>query len=152
MAIFFSAAAVAGSFGGLLDAAISKMDGVGGRAGWAWIFILEGLVIIVIGFASFWMVHDFPDQAKFLTEADRARVLRHLAEDQQASAVHEEFKISYACASLKDWKTYLGAMIYMGADGSLYAFLLFVPTIIEELVSRYQPFFNKRYKLTMCTG
>jgi MFS family permease len=40
-AIFFSAAAFAGSFGGLLAAAISKMGGVGGKPGWAWIFILE---------------------------------------------------------------------------------------------------------------
>jgi MFS family permease len=35
-AIFFSAAAVAGSFGGLLAAAIANMDGVGGKPGWAW--------------------------------------------------------------------------------------------------------------------
>lgn len=39
-AIFFSAAALAGSFGGLLAAAIAQMDGIGGKAGWAWIFIL----------------------------------------------------------------------------------------------------------------
>ena len=39
-AIFFSAAALAGSFGGLLAAAIAKMDGIGGKPGWAWIFIL----------------------------------------------------------------------------------------------------------------
>lgn len=35
-AIFFSAAALAGSFGGLLAAAIAKMKGVGGKPGWAW--------------------------------------------------------------------------------------------------------------------
>jgi MFS family permease len=35
-ATFFSAAAVAGSFGGLLAAAIANMDGVGGKPGWAW--------------------------------------------------------------------------------------------------------------------
>lgn len=34
-AIFFSAAAVAGSFGGLLAAAIALMDGIGGKSGWA---------------------------------------------------------------------------------------------------------------------
>ena len=42
-AIFFSAAALAGSFGGLLAAAIGNMNGVGGKSGWAWIFILEGM-------------------------------------------------------------------------------------------------------------
>jgi MFS transporter, ACS family, DAL5 transporter family protein len=41
--IFFSAAALAGSFGGLLAAAIARMHGIGGMPGWAWIFIIEGL-------------------------------------------------------------------------------------------------------------
>lgn len=38
-AVFFSAAALAGSFGGLLAAAIAKMKGLGGLPGWAWIFV-----------------------------------------------------------------------------------------------------------------
>lgn len=38
-AIFFSAAALAGSFGGLLAAGINKMKGVGGLDGWSWIFV-----------------------------------------------------------------------------------------------------------------
>ncbi|KAF4766245.1 hypothetical protein HAV15_011032 [Penicillium sp. str.  len=135
MAIFFSAAALAGSFGGLLAAAIAKMDGVAGKPGWSWIFILEGLLTFFIGVASFWCVYDFPDQARFLSDVDRKRVLRRLAMDQQSSAEHEEFKMDYFWSSLKDWKTYTGAVIYMGADGSLYAFSLFVPTIISELVS-----------------
>jgi MFS family permease len=35
--------------------------------------------------------------------------------------------------SVKDWKTLLFAIIYMGADGALYAFSLFLPTIIQNL-------------------
>lgn len=42
-AIFFSAAALAGSFGGLLAAAIAKMKGVGGKAGWSWIFVCQNV-------------------------------------------------------------------------------------------------------------
>jgi hypothetical protein len=33
-AIFFSAAALAGSFGGLLAAGIAQMKGIGGKQGW----------------------------------------------------------------------------------------------------------------------
>lgn len=40
-AIFFSAAALAGSFGGLLAAGIAQMGGVGGKPGWAWIFVSD---------------------------------------------------------------------------------------------------------------
>lgn len=132
-AIFFSAAAVSGSFGGLLAAAIELMDGIGGRPGWAWIFILEGLLTIVFAVASFWMVHDFPDQARFLSDEDRVRVVRRLKLDQQSSAEHEEWKVSYLIAGLKDWKMWLGMVIYMGCDMPLYAFSLFLPSIIQEL-------------------
>lgn len=31
---------LSGAFSGLLAAAIQNMDGIGGRPGWAWIFIL----------------------------------------------------------------------------------------------------------------
>ncbi len=132
-AIFFSAAAVSGSFGGLLAAAIGQMKGIGGKAGWAWIFILEGLATILIGAASFWMVFDFPDEARFLSDIDRQRVIRRLKADQQSSAEHESFKMEYFWASVKDWKTWLYALIYMGADCPLYAFSLFLPSIVAGL-------------------
>lgn len=132
-AIFFSAAALAGSFGGLLAAAIAKMDGIGGKRGWAWIFILEGLVTIIVGIASYWMVHDFPDRATFLSNDDRVRVIRRLKADMQSSAEHEEFKMAYFWNSVKDWKTWLYATIYMGTVMPLYSFSLFLPTIIKGM-------------------
>jgi MFS family permease len=132
-AIFFSAAAVSGSFGGLLAAAIQNMHGLGGRPGWAWIFILEGLATVLFGFLSFFFVHDFPDTATFLSEQDRARVIRRLRLDQQSSAEHEEFKMAYFWAAVKDWKMYLGMFIYMGADMPLYGFSLFLPSIVANM-------------------
>lgn len=41
--------------------------------------------------------------------------------------------MSYFWASVRDWKTWCFAIIYMGADGALYAFSLFLPTIITGL-------------------
>ncbi|KAG4216969.1 hypothetical protein PC116_g34550, partial [Phytophthora cactorum] len=79
------------------------------------------------------MVHDFPDQARFLSEEDRTRVVRRLKLDQQSSAEHEEWKMSYLIAGLKDWKMWLGMVIYMGCDMPLYAFSLLLPSIIQEL-------------------
>lgn len=132
-AVFFSAAAIAGSFGGLLAAAIQNMDGLSGIKGWQWIFIIEGGATILIGIISFWMVHDFPDEARFLSEEDRARVLWRLKEDKQASAEHEDFKLDYLWQAVKDWKTYVGMLIYMGPLMPLYAFSLFLPTIIQNM-------------------
>ena len=57
--------------GGLLAAAIANMDGISGKPAWAWIFIIEGLLTVLVGITSFWVIQDFPDTAKFLTEDER---------------------------------------------------------------------------------
>jgi len=79
------------------------------------------------------MVHDFPDTATFLSEQDRARVIRRLKADNQASAVHEDFNMKYFWLAVKDWKTLLYMIIYMGVAMPLYSFSLFLPTIIQQL-------------------
>ncbi|KAK0202557.1 major facilitator superfamily domain-containing protein [Desarmillaria ectypa] len=132
-AMFFSAATVSGAFGGLLAAAISNLDGVGGKPAWAWIFILEGLLTVVAALASFWIIQDFPDTAKFLSEVERTVVVRRLQADSQFSAAGEKFKMKYIKQSLLDWKTWLGMMTFAGSAMPLYAFSLFLPSIINEL-------------------
>ena len=109
------------------------MYGLGVKEVCAWIFIIYGLATVLIGVASFFMVHDFPDRARFLTPSDKARVLRRLKADKQSSAEHESFKMKYFWAAVQDPKTYLSCMVYMGTDGALYAFSLFLPTIIASL-------------------
>jgi sugar phosphate permease len=76
--LFFSAASVAGAFSGLLAYAIAKMNGVGGLAGWQWIFILEGLLTVVVAISAFFILHDFPDTAGFLTVEEKAWVVHRL--------------------------------------------------------------------------
>jgi Sugar phosphate permease len=61
MAVFFSAATLAGAFGGLLARGITEMDGIGGLSGWAWIFILEGLVTIFVAAFAKWLINDSPE-------------------------------------------------------------------------------------------
>lgn len=61
--------------GGLLAAAISNMDGVGGKPAWSWIFIIEGLITTLAGIASFWIIQDFPSTAKFITDEERTHAL-----------------------------------------------------------------------------
>lgn len=109
------------------------MDGLGGKPGWAWIFIVEGVVTITFGLASFFFVYDFPDEARFLVDTDRIRVIRRLKLDQQSSAEYEEFRMAYFWAAVKDYKMWVGMLIYMGCDMPLYAFSLFLPTIISGM-------------------
>lgn len=56
----------------------------------------EGIITVLVAFASFYMVQDFPDTAKFLTEPERAVVIARLQGDDQFSAAGEgcEFPLS----------------------------------------------------------
>ncbi|KAF8965594.1 MFS general substrate transporter [Flammula alnicola] len=136
IAIFFSGATVAGAFSGLLAAAISNMDGIGGKTGWQWIFILEGLATILVAIASFWIIQDFPTTAKFLTEKERTFVVHRLQQDTKLSANGKEsFRMKYVLQSLTDWQTWIGCarFIYNRSDGPLYAFSLFTPSVINQV-------------------
>lgn len=85
------------------------MGGVGGKPAWAWIFILEGLVTIIASVASFFIIQDFPETAKFLTEEERTFIVRRLQQDGRHSAGGEDFKMKYIWQSFRDWKTWVGS-------------------------------------------
>lgn len=123
MAIFFSAATAAGAFGGLLARGINEMSGTAGLGGWAWIFILEGLVTFVVAVTgepilpdhslqimadsvlAYFVMQDYPSTAKFLTEPERTEVTRRLVHDR--SSLADEFDMKYFWHAVKDWKIWV---------------------------------------------
>ncbi|KAI5118773.1 hypothetical protein M0805_005654 [Coniferiporia weirii] len=83
--VFYASASLSGAFGGLLATAIIKMDGVGGLAGWRWIFILEGIASIMCGvIATIFLPADILS-AKFLTDEERAFALRRFRDGNAAA-------------------------------------------------------------------
>ena len=65
------------------------------------------------GVLSFFIIQDFPDTARFLTEEERTFVVRRLQADGQISAAGEELKWTYIWQALADWKTWLGSELYV---------------------------------------
>ncbi|KAI0368132.1 MFS general substrate transporter [Pilatotrama ljubarskyi] len=76
--IFYASASLSGAFGGLLATAIIRMDGVGGLAGWRWIFILEGIATVIIALTSMLFLPADVASAKFFTEEEREFALTRL--------------------------------------------------------------------------
>ncbi|KAH7920703.1 MFS general substrate transporter [Leucogyrophana mollusca] len=131
VAIFFSAATVAGAFGGLLAYGIEKMEGVGGLHGWQWIFCLEGILTMIVAFISYFFMHDYPETATFLTHSERMYVVEMLKKDANNLSTH--YDIRFVFQAMMDYKTYLQIGIYIGLLIPIYAIALFTPTIINEL-------------------
>lgn len=112
IAIFFSAATIAGAFGGLLAYGIEKMEGVGGLHGWQWIFCLEGIATVLVALASYFLLYDYPNSATFLTSEERAMVIAMLKEDNQGLAT--DFKLKFVWQAISDYKIYVQIGIYIG--------------------------------------
>lgn len=129
---FFSSTTLAGAFGGLLASAIGKMDGVRGYQGWRWIFILEGLLTCVVSFFFFFLLPDFPEEAKWLTEDEREFVKARLQIDQGKSGAERPIKARDVARVFKDIKVWLGGLMYFGLIVPAYGYAYFSPGIIQS--------------------
>lgn len=137
LAVFFSAASMAGAFSGLLAYAIENMNGISGLHGWQWIFILEGIVTVGIGIACPFILPDSPSTARWLTYDEKEFIRIRLEQDSGSSAgkVHttEGFQWRYLKAAASEWKIYAAIVVYWGNSIVLYGFTYSAPSIILDL-------------------
>ncbi|KAJ3543629.1 hypothetical protein NM208_g3472 [Fusarium decemcellulare] len=131
IAIFFSAATAAGAFGGLLARGIVEMAGIAGLNGWAWIFILEGLLTVVIALYAYYGLHDYPETASFLSPDEREEVVRRLQDD--SSVLSNELRAKFVKDALGDWKIWIHMFITIGIFLPVYSVSIFLPTIIRSM-------------------
>ncbi|WEW56628.1 High-affinity nicotinic acid transporter [Emydomyces testavorans] len=128
---FFSSTTLAGAFGGLLASGIGKMDGLQGYRGWRWIFILEGLFTCLVAFAWFFLIPDFPEDAKWMNEEERSFMKAKLTKDVGDAGHHVSLTWRDIIDVLKDYKVFVGGMMYFGMIVSAYGYAYFAPTIIK---------------------
>lgn len=110
--IFFSSTQLAGSFGGLIASAIGKMNGVRGYSAWRWIFIIEGALTCAVAFAAYFTVSDFPEEARWLSKRERARIITIIKDDQGASEVEGRVTLRDVIQVFGDYKVLLGGLMY----------------------------------------
>jgi hypothetical protein len=140
--MFFASASVAGAFSGLLTFAIVKMDGIGGLAGWRWMwefptpfascsnidiysFILEGLLTVVVAVASYFLIYDYPGTASFLSEEEKSWIIHRLKyqgskKSGRMVAESDSFEWKYVRQALTDWQLYVDLFVFWGGVGPLY--------------------------------
>src|SRR5690348_17348420 len=81
--LFMVALPVAGLIGSPISGAILYMDGILGLGGWQWIFILEAVPAVLLGFASFVYLTDRPEHASWLTDEQRQWLIATLETERR---------------------------------------------------------------------
>lgn len=133
IALFFSAASLSGAFSGLLAYGLIRMDGVGGKPGWAWIFIVEGLFTVLCGICGFFIIPATPTATRFLNAKQKEIIMRRLERDQPLTTINEQFSWCEVWASLKSPHVLFSVVTLFVSGTALYSLAYFQPTIINSL-------------------
>ncbi|KAK1074817.1 hypothetical protein LTR74_000661 [Friedmanniomyces endolithicus] len=132
IAMLYTAGILAGILSGLLAFAIHYMNGLGGLAGWRWLFLLEGLPVLLAGVVTSLTLPDYPDTASFLSEEDRQLLLSEMP-DTQPTANAKTWDWVEVKSLGRDPIFYLFILIWIGHAIGGYSVAMVLPTVFYEL-------------------
>jgi len=143
---FMIATSLAGVVGGPLSSAVLRMDGWHGLAGWQWLFLTEGVPTILLGVSVLFLLRDHPDDAKWLSAAEKAWLDEELRRDSERSgaAVHHRLGDAFRLPAL-----WVLAGAYFVSQVGVYIVNLWMPLILASfshgmadasLIDRYATF------------
>jgi D-galactonate transporter len=109
---------------------LEAFDGYRGLHGWQWMFLLEGLPAVVLGFVVLAFLTDRPADARWLTSAQRAWLCDRIAAEKRVAAArhHPDWRVVLKHPTV--WM--LAAIMFCCQTGS-YGLTLWVPTIVENV-------------------
>jgi MFS family permease len=125
MSIFFAGVMAAGVLGGLVSGWILRdMAGLMGLKGWQWMFVLEGIPAVALGVIGRFVLQDHPDDAKWLSPAEKARLAANLGEGVRSGRA--------SAAGLRDPRVYLFAAAYFALTAATLTLNFWTPLMIRD--------------------
>jgi MFS family permease len=84
MGLFYIGAPISFILGGPVSGLLLLLDGLYGRAGWQWLFLVEGLLASVVGVVALFYLSDGPDTTRWLSAAEKIFLRDQLAAERTA--------------------------------------------------------------------
>ena len=125
IAWFMVAVPISSVVAGPVSGELLRMDGVWGLSGWKWLFLLEGLPVVVLGFVALKVLADRPEQANWLSDVERAVVRDRIGGERR------EREVRHLGAALKDVRVLILAGVQFGFLVGSYGVGLFLPQILK---------------------
>src|ERR1700761_8535039 len=102
----------------------------GALAGWRWLFILEGIPAVVMGFVTYFHMTDRPAQARWLPPGERDWLVKELQDELQVKNKIRNYTIMEAFCDLRILTLILTYFLALtGALGTIY----WIPTFVKRL-------------------
>ncbi len=116
---------------------LQSMDGVGGLWGWQWVFLLEGLPAIGLGFVTLAYLTDRPEQARWLTPRERTWLVRQIANDRSSSPQRRSHSLVDAVLDPRVW---LLISVYFTVAVGDNSYNFYIPTFLRSQFPDWSPF------------
>jgi ACS family tartrate transporter-like MFS transporter len=117
-------------FGGPLSGWLLGFDGNLGLKGWQWLFVVEGLPAVFLGFVVLVFLTDKPSDARWLTPEQREWLSARMAAEHLAAEKKHGFSVLQALSHPTVW---LLALIMFCCQAGSYGLTFWVPTIVKGL-------------------
>ncbi len=131
IARFMVAIPISSVVGGPVSGALLGLDGRLGLAGWQWLFLLEGLPAVLLGFVVLAYLTDRPEEATWLTSEERAWLSTHLGEEREQRQRRHGLSVLQALSNPTVWQ--LGVLILLCNAFGVYVLGLWLPQIVRSL-------------------
>jgi D-galactonate transporter len=127
IALFMTAIPISGVVGGPLSGWIlQSLPGIGGLAGWQWLFILEAIPSIILGIVVIFYLQDRIRHANWLSEEEKVLLESHIEKESQEKENHSVRSV------FSSGRVWLMGLIYFSFVMGLYGISFWLPSLIRS--------------------
>jgi D-galactonate transporter len=131
--MFMAAIPLSSVIGGPISGWIlDHMNGVEGLKGWQWLFIIEGVPSIIVGFCVLQYLLDKPENAAWLDPAERDALNARLAAERSNREAVRHYSLKDA---LTDPRVLALSLVYFGLVSGNYGLGYWLPTIVKGVAT-----------------
>jgi len=116
--------------GAPISTGLLSLDGMFGLHGWQIMYIAEAIPTVILGFGTYFIMTDKPEQASFLTQAEKDWLRTKLASERQAKEAVRTFTL---WQGMTNPTVLLLALNYFGIVTASLGMLFFIPQIIKSI-------------------
>jgi ACS family tartrate transporter-like MFS transporter len=129
VALFLTAVSAAYVAGGPLSGGLLELDGLAGLDGWQWLFLVEGIPAIVLGFVTLRYLDERPAEADWLEPEERDFLTAEVERERELREALGAQRLRDALTSGRVW---LLGLIYFIVLAAAFGLTFFVPDLVQD--------------------
>jgi ACS family tartrate transporter-like MFS transporter len=131
VAQFMIAIPLSGVVGSPLSGALLGLNGYLGLSGWQWLFLLEGLPAVGLGFVVLGYLTDRPEEAAWLAPAERVWLSTRMRQEHEECGRRHGLSVAQALSNRTVWK--LAVAVLLCETFGMYVLSLWLPQIVRAV-------------------